>query len=173
MSGMTERTLVALSNKFGSGTTAGNSILASTAGGSSIFDPASHLLTNSVQEIRTGTSTLYGFTFYSDNIAKGFIQIFDAASSGAVSLGSTAPTFVITVPPRGYDTKHFFVGVAFTNGIQAAFTTTATGSTAMTTGLSCAFFYLGGSTFSSGDFVLMETGDGLLMEDSSTFGLEV
>lgn len=142
MSQATEKTLVALNSKFGSGTTASSSVAAATTGGYSIFDPSSHLVTNAVQAVKSSAAgTLGGWVFYSDNSAKGFIQVFDVATAGAVSLGSTAPTFVINTPPFGYDSKLFVPGIAFTNGIQVAFTTTATGSSAMTTGLSCAFFF--------------------------------
>lgn len=80
-----------------------------------------------------------GVMFINLNSAPAYIQIFD--TTGAVTLGTTAPTFVIPVPSNataanGVAAVHeFSVGIAITNGIKVAATTTATGATTVTTGL--------------------------------------
>lgn len=115
------------------GTTNGTSFVAAAAGGvSAVLFANSGLLTNAVQSIKSSAAgSFYGFQFFFDNSTKAFIQLFDVATSGAVSLGSTSPTYVMVVPPYGYD-KIWPVPLAFTNGLQAALTTTATGSSAVT-----------------------------------------
>ena len=66
--------------------------------------------------------------------SKGYVQLFDAATAGAVTLGTTVPFRVLTVPAD--DSADLLLpteGLVFDNGVVAAATTTATGSTARTT----------------------------------------
>ncbi len=62
-----------------------------------------------------------------------YIQFFDAASTGAVTLGTTAPTFWIAAAALGGVTDSV-AGLAypFKRGIVVAATTTPTGATALT-----------------------------------------
>ena len=74
------------------------------------------------------------------NAADAFVQFFNAASTAAVTLGTTAPTYSLFVPAgdgvnRGGMDKMFPVPLAFTAGLVVAATTTATGNTAPATGL--------------------------------------
>lgn len=80
-----------------------------------------------------------GVMFMNLNSAPAYIQVFD--TTGAVTLGTTTPTFVIPLPANataanGVAAVHgFSVGIAITNGIKVAATTTATGATVVGTGL--------------------------------------
>lgn len=66
--------------------------------------------------------------------AAAYVQLFDAASTAGVTLGTTVPTWVVRSDPNdpsigdGLPTH----GVVFTRGIVAASTTTATGATGAT-----------------------------------------
>lgn len=63
------------------------------------------------------------------NIA--YVQLFDVASGTAVSLGTTTPVEIIGVPAKGAVTLEAVADYA--NGVKAAATTTATGSTGVPT----------------------------------------
>ncbi len=76
------------------------------------------------------------FSYYNvgnPNAAIVYIQFFDAATTAAVTLGTTAPTFWVAVPALGgvVDTS-FVQGFVFKLGVVVAATTTPTGSTAAT-----------------------------------------
>ncbi len=67
------------------------------------------------------------------NTAKSFLQLYDAAATSDVTVGTTTPTYTLVIPGSGaYDTalgdrdRHVF---DFKNGIVAAATTTITGNT--------------------------------------------
>lgn len=67
-----------------------------------------------------------------------FIQVFDVATAGGVTLGSTAPDLSFQVDASssvGFSLP--VTGMAFANGIQMAATTTATGSTAPGSAANC------------------------------------
>jgi hypothetical protein len=89
-------------------------------------------LSNTVTTVKTasGVGTFKGFSGLS--AAAGWLQFFDASTAGSVTPGTTAPTWTFPVlagaiavssnlPPEG---------LAFTKGLQAAWTTTATGGIA-------------------------------------------
>lgn len=85
-----------------------------------------------------------GAMFLNVNSAPAYIQVFD--TTGAVTLGTTTPTFVIPIPANSTAANGvgfvlpLEVGIAMANGIKIAATTTATGSTTVSTGL-CGFVY--------------------------------
>jgi hypothetical protein len=67
-----------------------------------------------------------------------FIQVFDVATAGGVTLGTTAPTLSFQVDASSSIGFALPVnGMAFANGIQVAATTTATGNTAPGTAANC------------------------------------
>ena len=72
-----------------------------------------------------------GYMFYNPNTSVGYIQVFDTTS--APTLGTTAPTFVVPIPPGAAANVEFANGIAIANGIKIAATTTATGSTTVAT----------------------------------------
>lgn len=66
--------------------------------------------------------------------AKAYVQLFDAALATDVTLGTTIPLRVLTVPASDSDTLTFpDEGLVFDLGVVAAATTTATGSTGAST----------------------------------------
>ena len=74
-----------------------------------------------------------------------YIQLFDVPSASDVTLGVTAPDWVIPIPERGghdgnYTPNDYFQGLKFKNGLVAAATTTRGGSTAPSTAIDVNFF---------------------------------
>lgn len=63
------------------------------------------------------------------NAADVFLQLFDAAGTSAVTLGTTVPTYVIPLV-KSAPTNLANLALKFRAGLVAAITTTATGSTA-------------------------------------------
>jgi hypothetical protein len=74
-----------------------------------------------------------GYMFFNPNNTVAYIQVFDM--TGAVTLGTTSPTFVIPLPAGGAANVEFTIGIGLTNGIKIAATTTATGATTVATAL--------------------------------------
>jgi len=86
-----------------------------------------------------------GYMLINLNSAPAYLQVFDTTSS--VTLGTTAPTFVIPIPANSTGANGLAAnlelanGVAIANGIKTAATTTANGSTTVSTGLSGSIWY--------------------------------
>ena len=76
-----------------------------------------------------------GTTF---NLATSYIQLFNLASA-SVTVGTTAPIYVVTVPPDGLIALQLPAGINFSTAITYAVTTTPAGSTAPTTALHLSF----------------------------------
>lgn len=80
-----------------------------------------------------------GGSFMNLNATPAYIQFFD--TTGAVTLGTTAPTFVQGIPANATAANgaayvfEIANGIGLANGLKAAATTTATGGTTVTTGL--------------------------------------
>lgn len=71
------------------------------------------------------------------NASQAYLQVFDVATAGGVTLGTTAPDLSIPIPATNSEGFVIPGGLAFANGIQVAATTTATGSSALGTALDC------------------------------------
>lgn len=75
---------------------------------------------------------------YNSNATVAFVQVFDVATSGGVTLGTTTAKFTVPIPATSaYGVNFSLAGAQFLNGIQIATTTTDGGSTAPGAGLSC------------------------------------
>ncbi len=84
---------------------------------------------------------LGGWFIENPNAVTAYIQLFDIATAGAVTLGTTVPDVVLAIPPFGAANLLDGTGINFANGIQVAATTTATGLTALTTAMETSWFY--------------------------------
>jgi len=83
--------------------------------------------------VKASSGTLFGLSIYNPNASVEYLQVFDAAS---VTVGTTAPVQSFAILASGQLNMSFnSTGIAFTNSIKIAATTTATGSTAPGTGL--------------------------------------
>ena len=99
-------------------------------------------LTNTVVAVKASAAAeLGGYIVYNPNASVAYIQVFDVATAGGVTLGTTRPDMVIPVPPTSGANLEFANGVSFANGIQIAATTTDSGSTALGTGLTVTMVY--------------------------------
>ncbi len=95
--------------------------------------------TTTVQTVKGSAGKLLGWYLYNPNSSVAYVQIFDV--SGAVTLGTTAPDLTLGIPAGSAANLMDAVGLDFANAIKIACTTTATGSSAPSTGLDCNFFY--------------------------------
>jgi len=121
-------------------------VQATTAGGVSTYaalgGTGNALLTNSTVLVTAGMHNLYSVDFYNSNAFIAYVQIFDAASAAAVTLGTTAPKLSYPVPAGGWWDKNLAdIGASFVNGIVAAATATSTGSLAPSSGVQAHFYY--------------------------------
>lgn len=98
-------------------------------------------LSTTVQSIKSSAGQLGKMLCYNPNSSVAYIQIFNIAS-GSVTLGSSVAVDVVPVPATlngGYTLP--FPGEQFSTAISFAATTTATGSTAPGTALTCSYGY--------------------------------
>lgn len=100
-------------------------------------------LTNTKVAVKTSAGNLYGLHIYNPNNVVTYIQIFNKASAN-ITLGTTAPDFVLAVPPNGWlDDPASSVPIwAFGTACTIVATTTPSGSTAPTNSLLSNIFYL-------------------------------
>ena len=95
---------------------------------------------NSAQAMKAAAGRLYSLDVINPNSTPAYIQLFNTAA-GSVTVGTTAPVYVVYVPASGSVTKEFY-GMYFSTAITYAATTTATGSGDPTTGLTLSASYL-------------------------------
>lgn len=84
---------------------------------------------------------LGGYIIYNPNSSAAYVQVFDVATAGGVTLGTTRPDMVIPIPATSGANLEFANGVSFANGIQIAAATTDSGSTGPSTGLTVTILY--------------------------------
>lgn len=96
---------------------------------------------NTAQVLKAAAGTLYKVHAVNTNVAAAYIQLFNVAA-GSVTVGVTAPNYVIYVPPSGAVTEDFVHPLNFATAITYAATTTATGAGDPTTGLTVSAAYL-------------------------------
>lgn len=115
-------------------------IAPATTGGWSTFSNTA--LTSTVVAVKSSAAgQVGGWVFHNPSAATTFVQFFNAATAGAVTIGSTTPTFSFGIAAGASANVEFTAGIAFSSGIQVAATTTATGSTAPATALVAGIFY--------------------------------
>jgi len=92
----------------------------------------------------SGRGNLYGFLIEENSGADIFVQVFDAASAGAVTVGTTTPVFTFRIKADQAlgkdvnDSPYKF----FKNGCVVAVTTTRTGAVAPGTAASGQFWFV-------------------------------
>lgn len=129
--------LAAGSNTIGSvgintGTNAiGTVNLSPTASGG--WSVSSQTSLTSTATVSSAAGKFGGYMFINTNASVAYIQVFD--TTGAVTLGTTAPTFVVPIPAGAGANLEITNGIAVTSGIKVAATTTPTGATTVSTGL--------------------------------------
>lgn len=91
-------------------------------------------LSSTKQAVNASAGNLYGYHVYNPNAVVIYIQLFNLASA-SVTVGTTAPTAVIAVPPLGWADATPATPISFSTALTIAATTTSTGSSAPTTAL--------------------------------------
>ena len=101
---------------------------AQVQGASTYTNPA---LTATLVVAQATPGTLVYWNISNPNSSLVYVQFFDAAATGGITLGSTAPKLSIAVPPTNGVTDGVSVpGIAFQKGVVIAVTTTANGASA-------------------------------------------
>ncbi|SRR5216117_889223 len=121
------------------------SVAPQTANGLSVFNATSSdgatALTNSAQAVKASAGQLYGWYIYNPNATAQFVQLYNTASA-SVTVGTTNPLFMLTIPATSGANVEFTNGITFSNaGWSAAATSTAGGNGAPGTALDAVFFY--------------------------------
>jgi len=101
---------------------------------------SSTALTNSAQAIKASAGLLYGYYIYNPNSTAQFVQIYNVAS-GSVTVGTTAPLIMLTIPPESAANLMLPIGITFSTAISTAATSTAGGNGAPTSSLDAVFWY--------------------------------
>lgn len=109
-----------------------------TTGGWSVSSQTA--LSNSKTSVKGSSGNFGGYMFYNPNSSAVYIQVWDVASA-SVTVGTTAPTYVIPLPATAAANVEFSNGINHATAITVAATTTATGSTAPGTALTGFFLY--------------------------------
>lgn len=108
----------------------------------SVYTNAALTATAVSASTKTGGSTsLLSYNISNANSSFVYIQMFNAASAGAVTLGTTPPTFWLAVPAVGVTDGPLVNPVVFPLGLVIAVTTTPTGSTAPSTSVQIVLVY--------------------------------
>jgi hypothetical protein len=98
-------------------------------------------LTSTAQAIKGSAGRLHGYYIYNPNTSAVFVQFYNTAS-GSVTVGTTTPLFMITIPSSSAANLAIPGGVAFGTAISWAATSTAGGNGAPSTALDAVAWYL-------------------------------
>jgi len=129
----------------GTNTIGGTYCVPNTSGGLSTFNATSSdgatALTSTAQAIKASAGQLFGWYIYNPNASAAFVQLYNTAAA-SVTVGTTNPLFMITIPAGAAANVFSDIGITFSNaGWSCAATSTAGGSGAPSTALDAVFFY--------------------------------
>jgi hypothetical protein len=97
-------------------------------------------LTNSAQAIKASAGCLYGYYIYNPNATAAFVQFYNTAS-GSVTVGTTSPLFMLTIPATSGANLFSNTGIQFSTAMSWAATSTAGGNGALGTALDAVAWY--------------------------------
>ena len=97
-------------------------------------------LTSTVQAIKASAGKLYGYYIYNPNSSAQFVQFYNTAS-GSVTVGTTNPLFMLTIPATAGANLISDIGITFGTAMSWAATSTAGGNGAPTTALDAVAWY--------------------------------
>lgn len=98
-------------------------------------------LTSTAQAIKASAGSLKGYYIYNPNSTAQFVQFYNTAS-GSVTVGTTNPLFMLTIPPTAAANLWMQPGgIAFGTAMSWAATSTAGGNGAPTTALDAVAWY--------------------------------
>lgn len=116
-----------------------------TAGGLSVLNATSSdggtALTSTAQVISAAAGQVYGWYIYNPNSSAQFVQFYNTAQA-SVTVGTTNPLFMLTIPATSAANVNFVQGIAFSNaGFSCSATSTAGGNGAPSTALDAVIYY--------------------------------
>ena len=97
-------------------------------------------LTNAAQAIKASAGVLKGYYIYNPNAAAAFVCFYNVAS-GSVTVGTTNPLFMLTIPPTSAANLWMPDGVAFSTAMSWAAASTAGGNGALASALDAVAWY--------------------------------
>jgi hypothetical protein len=97
-------------------------------------------LTSTAQTIKGSAGKLMGYYVYNPNTAAVFVQFYNTAS-GSVTVGTTNPLFMLTIPSSSAANLALPFGINFGTAMSWAATSTAGGNGAPTTALDAVCWY--------------------------------
>lgn len=97
-------------------------------------------LTNTAQAIKASAGTLGGWHIYNPNTSAAYIPIYNTAF-GSVTVGTTNPQMLLTIPALSADVQEFSNGINFATAMSASAVTTGGGNGALTIALEVNWFY--------------------------------
>jgi hypothetical protein len=121
------------------------SVAPQTANGLSVFNGTSSdgatALTSTAQVIKASAGQVYGWYIYNPNATAQFVQLYNTAAA-SVTVGTTNPLFMLTIPATSAANVEFTNGITFSNaGFSCAATSTAGGNGAPSTALDAVIYY--------------------------------
>ncbi len=122
-----------------------NIINASTSGGATTMNATSSdggtALTSTAQAIKGSAGILQGYYIYNPNSVAAFVQFYNTAQ-GSVTVGTTSPLFMLTIPPGTAANLWTPGGITFGTAMSWSATSTAGGNGAPTTALDAVAWYV-------------------------------
>jgi hypothetical protein len=97
-------------------------------------------LTSTAQAIKASAGKLKGYYIYNPNAAAAYVQFYNTAQ-GSVTVGTTNPLFMLTLPPASAANLWMESGVNFSTAMSWSATSTAGGNGAPTTALDAVAWY--------------------------------
>jgi hypothetical protein len=122
-----------------------NTNTTATSGGASVMNATSSdggtALTSTAQVIKASAGTLYGWYIYNPNSSAQFVQFYNTAQA-SVTVGTTNPLFMLTIPAASASNIALTIGINFSNaGWSWSATSTAGGNGAPTSALDAVCWY--------------------------------
>ena len=97
-------------------------------------------MTSTAQAIKASAGKLKGYYIYNPNAAAAYVQFYNTAQA-SVTVGTTNPLFMLTIPPGSAANLWMESGVNFSTAMSWSATSTAGGNGAPTTALDAVAWY--------------------------------
>jgi hypothetical protein len=97
-------------------------------------------LTSTAQAIKSGAGKLKGYYIYNPNATAAYVPFYNVAQA-SVTVGTTNPLFMLTIPPASAANLWMESGVNFSTAMSWSATSTAGGNGAPTTALDAVAWY--------------------------------
>ena len=122
-------------------TTPGTTNLVATELATGLTPFSNTALSSTKTAVKAGAGRVHGWMIHNPSAATTFIQVWNVAI-GSITVGTTAPTYVITIPAGASANVFSEKGIVHSTEINIAATTTASGSSAPATAAVVSMFYV-------------------------------